>query len=120
MIRFNNFLKFLKKKIILFLILYFQVNKLNYIIKGDGIVAARHLKHYGYDPVLLLPTKKPEKEFFKNLLTTCEMSNIPMLEFSDITESLPYQVDFNFTLVVDAIFGFSFKPPIRPPYDKLI
>ena len=29
-------------------------------------------------------------------------------------------IDENFDLVVDAIFGFSFKPPIRKPYDHVI
>ena len=26
----------------------------------------------------------------------------------------------NFTLIVDAIFGFSFKPPIRDPFKQII
>lgn len=32
----------------------------------------------------------------------------------------PSDMKNKFTLVVDAIFGFSFKPPLRQPFDDII
>lgn len=85
---------------------------------GDGLVCARHLKMFGYNPSVFYP-KQSSKQLFKNLVTQCQQLDIPFLSFLPdaplITES--------FSLVVDAIFGFSFKPPIRPEFvdvfDKL-
>lgn len=34
-------------------------------------------------------------------------------------ETLPKDLN-NFNLIVDAIFGFSFKPPIREPFTQII
>jgi len=33
---------------------------------------------------------------------------------------MPNDWTSNFDLVIDAIFGFSFKPPLRPPFDTII
>lgn len=32
----------------------------------------------------------------------------------------PPEMKNKFTLVVDALFGFSFKPPLRKPFDEII
>ncbi|KAJ3129545.1 NAD(P)H-hydrate epimerase [Nowakowskiella sp. JEL0407] len=79
---------------------------------GDGLVAARHLSHFGYSPRILYP-KRSEKQLFKNLVTQCTLLNIPFGE--SITEELK-QSD----LVLDAIFGFSFSGNIRSPFDQII
>lgn len=36
-------------------------------------------------------------------------------EFPDIDA-----IDKNFDIIVDALFGFSFKPPVRPEFEKVI
>ncbi|KAJ1800389.1 hypothetical protein LPJ59_001143 [Coemansia sp. RSA 2399] len=79
---------------------------------GDGLVAARHLCHFGYQPSLYYP-KQPAKDLYKNLLLQCKNHNIP--EVDDLVAAVG-----NSDLVVDAIFGFSFKGATRPPFDKAL
>lgn len=77
---------------------------------GDGLVCARHLKIFGYLPTLYYP-KRTDKPLYKNLLIQCEMNDIPIIDkITDITDSSAYR------LIVDAIFGFSFKPPVRSEF----
>ena len=38
---------------------------------GDGIVSARHLKHFGYAPMIVYPKRSTEKHFV-NLVRQCE------------------------------------------------
>ncbi|RHZ80553.1 hypothetical protein Glove_134g180 [Diversispora epigaea] len=79
---------------------------------GDGLVAARHLSHFGYKPNIFYP-KKSTKELFQRLVTQCKNLKIP---FSiNLDEQL-----LNNDLVVDAIFGFSFTGQIRTPFDEVI
>lgn len=75
---------------------------------GDGLVAARHLVHFGYNPAILYP-KHGKGQLFINLLKQCSDLNIPI--FSELPSSLQH-----YGLIVDAIFGFSFEGPIRQPF----
>lgn len=81
---------------------------------GDGLVCARHLRLFGFEPVCMYP-KQPAKELFQNLVAQCRMCEIPFVDFSP---EMPLEERFD--LVVDAIFGFSFKGDIRPPFDAII
>ena len=91
---------------------------------GDGIVAARHLYHFGYSPTLLYPRRN---KLFDNLVTQCEeleigvMTTVPpsLSNTNDPIDAYRISMD-SYDLVVDAIFGFSFKGPIRLPYLDLI
>jgi NAD(P)H-hydrate epimerase len=38
---------------------------------GDGLVAARHLKHFGYEPTIILP-KQGSGQLFINLVKQCK------------------------------------------------
>jgi len=82
---------------------------------GDGLVAAKHLTMFGYSPSIIYP-KRPNKELFNNLTTQCEKMDIKFL-----TE-MPSSSDVNgqFDVVVDAIFGFSFKGNVRAPFESLL
>ncbi|XP_026478778.1 NAD(P)H-hydrate epimerase-like isoform X2 [Ctenocephalides felis] len=81
---------------------------------GDGLVAARHLALTGYCPFLYYPKQTP-KELYQNLLHQCTRNNIPLIESSHkITET------HKFGLIVDALFGFSFKPPVRDEFKDII
>ncbi|KAJ2760186.1 hypothetical protein IWQ56_005550, partial [Coemansia nantahalensis] len=44
---------------------------------GDGLVAARHLTHYGYRVSLFYP-KQPQKDLYKSLLRQCGAFQIPV------------------------------------------
>lgn len=83
---------------------------------GDGLVCARHLKLFGYEPTIFYP-KRPGKTLFHALTTQCQKMDIPFLtEFP--TE--PRFIDEVYNLVVDAIFGFSFKGKVREPFASIL
>lgn len=79
---------------------------------GDGLVCARHLKLFGYEPVVYYP-KPPSKELYVNLLHQCKSMDIP------VVETLPTEV-IDYSLIVDAIFGFSYKPPLHELFVPVI
>lgn len=81
---------------------------------GDGLVAARHLKHFGFFPSILYP--KPGKgSIFGNLLKQATDLEIPILQTAPNSTELN-----NFNVVIDAIFGFSFKGPATEPFASII
>nr|XP_033779760.1 NAD(P)H-hydrate epimerase [Geotrypetes seraphini] len=83
---------------------------------GDGLVCARHLKLFGYEPTIFYP-KRSNKPLFENLTTQCQKMDIPFLpEFP--SEAL--LIDDAYGLVVDAIFGFSFKGSVREPFGSIL
>uniref|UniRef100_A0AAY5EPD2 NAD(P)H-hydrate epimerase n=1 Tax=Electrophorus electricus TaxID=8005 RepID=A0AAY5EPD2_ELEEL len=82
---------------------------------GDGLVCARHLKLFGYDPTVLYP-KRPNKQLFHNLTTQCEKMEIAFLSKMPEAE----EIDEVYNLVVDAIFGFSFKGAVREPFGDIL
>ena len=43
--------------------------KLNAVVGGDGLVAARHLWHYGYEPVMYYP-KQSKNELYQVMINT--------------------------------------------------
>ncbi|GAB2271392.1 Pyridoxine/pyridoxamine 5'-phosphate oxidase 1, chloroplastic [Dionaea muscipula] len=82
---------------------------------GDGLVAARHLYHFGYKPSICYPKRTP-KPLYTGLVTQLESLYIPFLSLED----LPSDLSNDFDIVIDAIFGFSFHGNPRPPFDDLI
>lgn len=76
---------------------------------GDGLVCARHLKFFGYRPVIYYHKKKPSKPIYCKLMYQCELICVPVLD------SLPRKRELacNYKLIVDALFGFGFKPPVK-------
>ncbi|OWA50570.1 NAD(P)H-hydrate epimerase [Hypsibius exemplaris] len=80
---------------------------------GDGLVCARHLQLFGYSPVIFYP-KPTDKELYRRLVTQCEKMDI------EFVKNAPTSHDNSFHLVVDALFGFSFKPPVRPEFQPII
>ncbi|KAL3152151.1 Pyridoxine/pyridoxamine 5'-phosphate oxidase 1, chloroplastic [Trebouxia sp. C0010 RCD-2024] len=84
---------------------------------GDGLVAARHLHHFGYKGVQLFYPKQTDKPLYKGLVTQLRSLNIPMPSIDDI-KSQPLRDQFD--IVVDSIFGFGFTGAPRPPFDQII
>ncbi|KAL8442235.1 hypothetical protein Emed_007362 [Eimeria media] len=79
---------------------------------GDGLVAARHLRLFGFVADIVCPTP-PKKELYADLLHQAREHGAQI--FEDLpTDLSPYSV------LVDAIFGFSFRGPLRAPYLELI
>ncbi|CAK4024003.1 NAD(P)H-hydrate epimerase [Lecanosticta acicola] len=79
---------------------------------GDGLVAARHLHHFGYNPSIYYP-KQGKNELYGRLRKQLEQLRIPFIQ--DFQSQLS-QSD----LVVDAIFGFSFSGEVREPFPNVI
>ncbi|XP_060204813.1 pyridoxine/pyridoxamine 5'-phosphate oxidase 1, chloroplastic-like isoform X1 [Lycium barbarum] len=88
---------------------------------GDGLVAARHLHHFGYNPSICYP-KRSNEFLFVSLVTQLESLSVPFLPVEDLS----LQLSSDFDIIVDAIFGFSFQDRVlstdnpRPPFDSLI
>jgi NAD(P)H-hydrate epimerase len=82
---------------------------------GDGLVCARHLKLFGYCPSIYYP-KRTERPLYQNLTTQCQAMAVPFLEDPPNAEALCK----NYSLLVDALFGFSFRPPIRAEFVSLV
>ncbi|CAI5797809.1 NAD(P)H-hydrate epimerase isoform X2 [Podarcis muralis] len=83
---------------------------------GDGLVCARHLKMFGYEPTLFYP-KRPNKPLFEGLTTQCKKMDIPFL--SEFPSEAAF-IDELYGLVVDAIFGFSFQGAVREPFGTIL
>ncbi|MBZ3883572.1 NAD(P)H-hydrate epimerase [Sciurus carolinensis] len=71
----------------------------------DGLVCARHLKLFVYQPTIYYP-KSPNKPLFTVLVTQRQKMDIPLL--GEMPPE-PMMIDELYELVVDVIFGFSFK-----------
>ncbi|KAK4102294.1 YjeF N-terminal domain-like protein [Parathielavia hyrcaniae] len=79
---------------------------------GDGLVAARHLRHYGYQPSIYYP-KRSKKELYQRLAKQLEDLDVPFVDdFPTALQSADH--------VVDAIFGFSFSGEVREPFPPVI
>ena len=77
---------------------------------GDGLVAARHLKMFGYQSSLFYP-KPTTNQLYLNLLKQAEKTGVTQVSNFEKNDC---------DLIVDAIFGFSFKGGIREPYLSII
>lgn len=79
---------------------------------GDGLVAARHLHHFGYKPSVYFP-KQSKNELYARLRTQLEQLRIP---FTDDFAGSMGKSDY----IIDAIFGFSFSGEVREPFPGVI
>ncbi|KAI0301114.1 YjeF N-terminal domain-containing protein [Multifurca ochricompacta] len=88
---------------------------------GDGLVAARHLGLFGYKPTIWIP-KPGSKDIYKRLHAQCENMHIPTLPTNEpnLAENTLSTALASSDVVLDAIFGFSFKPPVRAPFDAAL
>ena len=64
-----------------------------------------------YTPDIYYP-KRTDKPLYKDLTTQCQKMG---LTFVDSAPSAA-DIDSKYNLVVDALFGFSFKPPVRESF----
>lgn len=99
---------------------------------GDGLVAARHLHHFRYTPTIYYP-KPGGKDIYQRLLQQARNLGIPVVAGADEFDAAIAATD----VVLDAIFGrrrrciqtapsdphstgFSFQPPVRAPFDRVL
>ncbi|KAJ3758397.1 YjeF N-terminal domain-containing protein [Lentinula raphanica] len=85
---------------------------------GDGLVAARHLGMFGYTPTIFMP-KPGSKDIYQRLKTQCDNMKIKTIPPSNDTSALREALSSS-NVILDAIFGFSFKGPIRAPFDSAL
>lgn len=80
---------------------------------GDGLVAARHLTHFGCHITVLYP-KPTDKPLYQGLVKQLHQLKIHVKQ--SVTSYDQYDI------IIDAIFGFSFKAKegIKPPFDNII
>jgi len=80
---------------------------------ADGLICARHLFHFGYHTSIIYPRFKDVPPF-KGLRKQCEKLGIPF------GTELPDDFNERYDFIVDAIFGYSFKGPLRSPFDEIL
>ncbi|PIL22461.1 hypothetical protein GSI_15149 [Ganoderma sinense ZZ0214-1] len=85
---------------------------------GDGLVAARHLGLFGYKPTIWMP-KPGSKEIYQRLKVQCDNMRIQTLEPTSDLGPLKKALSAS-DVILDAVFGFSFKPPVRAPFDEAL
>lgn len=82
---------------------------------GDGLVCARHLHHYGYSPSIYYP-KPTSQPIFTGLVKQLHALHVPFLSSAEDFASALQSTD----LIIDSLFGFSFHPPVRAPFDTIL
>jgi NAD(P)H-hydrate repair Nnr-like enzyme with NAD(P)H-hydrate epimerase domain len=110
---------------------------------GDGLVAARHLKHFAFDPTVVLPRPRrlrgdADDALFAGLVTQLTDLGIPVVADmplppepsatslvstdggSDALAGPAAASRRDWHVVVDAVFGFSGSGPPRAPFDEVI
>ncbi|KAG2426487.1 hypothetical protein HXX76_011716 [Chlamydomonas incerta] len=89
---------------------------------GDGLVAARHLHHFGYDVRVCYP-KPTDKPLYNGLAKQVTTLGIPLVPWSELAAAAAPGgggLGGSADLVIDALFGFSFSGAPRPPFDAII
>ncbi|EKX73452.1 conserved hypothetical protein [Theileria equi strain WA] len=79
---------------------------------GDGLVISRHLSEFGFKTTLFYP-KIGQKDIYKNLLLLLDSYDVKVLN------ELPKDL-MEYGMIIDALFGISFRPPMRKPFDTII
>ena len=87
---------------------------------GDGLVASRYLKEFGNEVDIFYPKRNTKNELFKRLVTQCESYEIKIID-KPFETNQEYEKFFEeYDLIIDALFGFSFKGEIRQPFKTII
>ncbi|RHY65946.1 hypothetical protein DYB35_003659 [Aphanomyces astaci] len=81
---------------------------------GDALVAARHLKHFGFLPEVHYPKPTANPLYQPSTHRTMFAHVVHASHLSCRSDLSRYG------LVLDGIFGFSFRGPPRPPFDNIL
>ena len=91
---------------------------------GDGLVAARHLWHYGYQPTVFYP-RQGNNDLYQRLATQLKNLNVPFTEdFDGSLQTTDHVVDAIFGIATKTVVsvpnsrysGFSFSGEVRDPF----
>ncbi|GMI16336.1 hypothetical protein TrLO_g11852 [Triparma laevis f. longispina] len=83
---------------------------------GDGLVAARHLKLWGYDVTCVVP--KLKDAFFEKLRKQAEDCGCEIIT-KEPREGYASLLTPS-TVIIDSVFGFSATGPPRAPYNDIV
>ena len=89
----------------------------------DGLVAARWMRAYGFEPTVVSPRAMggtgDGARVYANLLQQLQWSQVPV---SRVLPGAAGDVAAHADVIIDAVFGFSFKrgTGVRAPYDALL
>lgn len=106
---------------------------------GDGLVCARHLRLFGFKPVVYYPVPKLSVDLYSRLVQQCHSFDIPIVADSCSSKKdesggavsgggsdrlVEFDGSFGalseYCMLVDSLFGFSFKPPARVEYHRAL
>ena len=90
---------------------------------GDGLVAARHLRHFGHRRVTVVYPRDTDKTLYLGLLELCKLSGVTVskaLPEFFTTSSEENEATRKSALVIDAVFGCSFKGTPRDPFATML
>ena len=82
---------------------------------GDGLVMARHLHLLGFTAHCFYP-RQTDNKLYQDLVQQAKLSDVKFLESLPDLPTMSSQ----YSLVVDCIFGFSFKPPVRAQFVPIL
>ena len=77
------------------------------------MVMARHLHQLGFTAHVHYP-RQTDKQLYRDLVQQAKMSDVVFLD------TMPDNISSSYSLVVDCVFGFSFKPPVRPQFSPIL
>jgi NAD(P)H-hydrate epimerase len=89
---------------------------------GDGLVAARHLFHFGYRVTVCYPKRSGREPIYARLVTQLETLGVPFVDAAALTTPNAEEDELkkSFDVVLDGMFGFSFSGSPRAPFDALL
>ena len=87
---------------------------------GDGLVASRYLKEFGNEVEILYPKKNTKNPLYERLITQCQNYGILINEKIFETKEEYEKIFEKNDIIIDALFGFSFKGEIRQPFKTII
>lgn len=92
---------------------------------GDGLVAARHLSMFRFAPSTIVVYPRAltvEKPLYKGLLKQLHMCGVSVVTElpRDLVDCVASGTACDDTLLVDAVFGYSFRGDVREPFRSIL
>lgn len=82
---------------------------------GIGMACARNLAMLGYQCTIYYPCRNSDESLYRNLVGQCSNFGSAI----NFIETCPSD-DWDYSLMVDALFGYGFKPPVRETFLPIV